>query len=116
MSEVIVTTADARALISLVNYIEDRFPAGPEYDPSRWNWTVQSGATAATGEPFVDLTTREWQPSRDALIEAAKKAFDAYAEGKTGTLYWRVRPEIAEDSSKGWRFYMRLLISDKEAK
>jgi hypothetical protein len=115
MSYAIVTTEDARALAKLVDYFESRFPVGAEYDPNRSNWTVKHGATAVTGEPYVALTTREWSKSRDNVIRDAMQAFDDYAKGKKGKLYWRVRPEI-DKQKQGWRFYMRLLISHKEAK
>ena len=113
---IVVTTEDARALAKLVDYFESRFPTGDEYDPGRSDWTVRGGATAPTGEPYVELTAREWSKNRDNVIRDAMQAFDDYAKGKRGTIYWRKRPEIAQDERQGWRFYMRLLISDKEAR
>lgn len=56
---------------------------------------------SATGEPYVVLCGY-------GAAYAAKKAFDEYAAGKSGTLYWRIYPEL-EDG----KFYMRLLISDR---
>lgn len=109
------TVDDAQALLTLTNYIESRFPAGAEYDPERSQWSIGKGATTPFGDPYIEISGKAWYPTRDAVIQAATKAFDEYAEGKTGKVYWRVRPEI-EQGKRGWRFYMRLVISDKEAK
>ncbi len=62
-------------------------------------------ALSVTGEPYVEL-------SGIGGAEGAKWAFEAYAHGKSGKLYWRKEPEIKTVEA----FYMRLLISDKEAK
>lgn len=92
---------------------------------------------SVTGEPYVELCGlgthvegeadgRGYSSENDAR-DAAIEAFIAYADGKSGTLYWRVTPEIvsrnpiyfAEDGSVaktgpcGFSFYMRCLISDK---
>jgi hypothetical protein len=109
------TIEDAMALTALIGYFEGRFPVGEEYDPQRSNRTVRSGATASNGEPYVVVADHQWHPTREAVIEAAMRTFDAYASGKKGKLYWRVRPEI-DQQKQGWRFYMRLLISDKPEK
>jgi hypothetical protein len=120
MTGVIVTTADARALMSLIDYIEGRFRCVEMPSALLRTSTAHPPGTAVTLEPFTQLTSTDWASSRDEVIAAARAAFDAYAKDKVGTLYWRVPPEIAEGKDfatgqGGWRFYMRLLISDKAA-
>lgn len=104
MIDVVVSTEDALALAALVLHCNSNFPIGPAGDRP---------GTAPTGEPYTELPAKEWYPSREAALDAAKAAFDEYAEGKTGTLFWRVKPELGQDYKNGWKFYMRLLISDK---
>jgi hypothetical protein len=71
-------------------------------------------ATSPTGEPYVELINTRMLPaiSEQAAYDQALDTFRSYAEGKSGVLYWRVCPEIAQAPS-GWKFYMRMLISDK---
>lgn len=109
--DVIVTTDDARALVALVDRIEAHFILGKDA-------RLEHRAFAPTGEPYVELTSTEWLPDRNAVCKAALAAFEAYARSKPGSakLYWRVRPEIGQEHGKGWKFYMRLLISSKETK
>jgi hypothetical protein len=90
-------------------YCESRFPVGPHAERMR----------SVTGETFTELCIA-W-PSGFATIEqaaeAAMAAFRKYAEGKSGTLYWRIVPEIAYGAKqKKFAYYMRLLISDKPTK
>lgn len=63
--------------------------------------TEHTGPLAPTGEPYVVLCGT-------GAGDAAVAAFQTYADGRTGLLYWRIAPEIADD-----KFYMRLLISDR---
>ena len=71
---------------------------------------------SVTGETFTELT-HAWPSgfgSIEETAEAAMAAFQKYAEGKSGTLYWRIPPEIAYGAKqKKFAYYMRLLISDK---
>ena len=88
------------------SYCEGRFPVGPHADRMR----------SVTGETFTELT-HAWPSgfgSIEETAEAAMAAFQKYAEGKSGTLYWRIPPEIAYGAKqKKFAYYMRLLISDK---
>ena len=71
------------------------------------------GAFAPTGEPFTVLQDGGYATRKDAKA-GAKTAFDEYAKDHTGTLYWRIVPEIAYlPAKKRYGYYMRLLISDK---
>ena len=73
---------------------------------------------SVTGEPY-DILLMTGAASREAALEAAKREFDRYLADATpnSKLYWRIPPEIGENSSNSerasWGFYMRLLISDK---
>jgi hypothetical protein len=67
-------------------------------------------SVSATGEPFVVLTGSELLPDDEECHAVASATFREYAAGKSGTLYWRIYPEIERG-----QFYMRLLISDKPA-
>lgn len=53
-------------------------------------------------------------PTPAVARQAAITVFNQYAEGKEGTLYWRVPPEIAYgEKQQKFAYYMRLLISSK---
>lgn len=67
--------------------------------------------TSVTGEAYQEIVTRG-APDEATAIEAGHNAFRAYAEGKSGSLYWRIEPEIAQRQD-GWATYMRCLISDQ---
>ena len=75
-------------------------------------------AFAPTGEPHVVLCNAILDASEDMVKRAAERAFTDYAEGKTGVLYWRTKPEIRNPEDTGtphmWSFFMRLLISNKD--
>jgi hypothetical protein len=45
-------------------------------------------------------------------IAALSAAIATYCDGKVGTLYWRVVPEI-EMRDGAWKYYARLLVTDK---
>lgn len=74
---------------------------------------------AVTGEPYVEIlgnvkdegSPGQMSPTIEDAYSASLAAFREYAEGKSGAIYWRVHPELAQERSK-WAFYMRLLISD----
>lgn len=121
----------AQALIDLVAYIEGRFP-------NVVDMTNEASATqfvsvwkpqyAPTGETYVEFTPhrtpefalRADYKSPEAVIAAGKEQFDIYAADKSGSLYWRIKPEVdsfrAGKNAGCWLFYMRLLISDKPRK
>lgn len=78
---------------------------------------------SVTGETFTELCGAHPQVEGGEIVylttlqeayDAALAAFKAYAIGKSGTLYWRVHPELSERDGK-FAFYMRLLISDMPA-
>lgn len=73
-------------------------------------------ATSPTGERFVELINPDMRllPSEEDIYLSALATFRKYAEGKGGTIYWRTYPEV-EQQSQGWKFYMRVLVSDKPA-
>lgn len=102
-------------------YCEARFPVGA-MTPSSLLETSTRHTTkpwlSPTGEEFTELCQhwREGHPSAQAACEAAQHHFDQYAEGRTGTLYWRTVPEIAYSAShRKYGYYLRLLISNKQA-
>jgi hypothetical protein len=104
--------------------IEARFPVG---QPT-------SAARAVTGESYV-VVGRQWPktPKVHGIVEEgesrelaldeetacyqALSAFEDYAEGKAGTLYWRHPPDLCweNEAEKSGRCFivMRCLISDK---
>lgn len=88
------------------SYCEGRFPVGPSSERRR----------SITGETFTELCV-SWHDGFATIElagEAAMASFQKHANGKSGTLYWRVPPEIAWGSKqKKFAYYMRLLISDK---
>jgi hypothetical protein len=97
------TVECAHEAVILTAYCEARFPVGPS--------TFER--LSVTGETYTELCipfSPGW-PSAEAARIAAQEHFNSYAEGRKGTLYWRVPPEIAV--AKGHAYYMRLLISDK---
>jgi len=92
----------------LQDYCESKIAIG---EPTATGFSV-------TGEPY-DVLSMLGAASRDAALEAAKREFDRYlaAADPDSKLYWRIIPEIGENSYSSkrasWGFYMRLLISDK---
>lgn len=105
----------------LTRYIESRFPVGAPTDR----------ALSVTGEPYVVIghedsdkyphvpgviregavrTDIGW--CEDEVVGAARAAFDRYAEDKSGTLYWRIKPALEWYGGR-CIVYMRLLISAK---
>ena len=59
-------------------------------------------STTPTGEQYVVL-------SGLGGVDDARIAFAKYAEGRSGTLYWRSLPELREGPD-GSMFWMRLFI------
>ena len=120
----------------LTAYIEGRFPVGEEMGS-----TGLAPYLAPTGEPYVEIGNQsvgvpkilgtvdegaafEWAFDEETACWSARSAFDAYAEDRTGKLYWRVRPELGRRINwngeqetllqpPNWAIYMRLLISAK---
>lgn len=105
-TDVQYTPECAQEAIALREYCESKFPAGPS--TTRWQ--------SVTGEPYTELCVAypsALESAEEARI-AAQCHFDSYATGKSGTLYWRVPPEIALSSRRQrYAYYLRLLISDK---
>ena len=75
-----------------------------------------------TGEPFVKIVTGEVvaegedEPFSSTPEDAIQRWFDGvtkWAEDKSGTLYWRIRPSVECSYDGRWKVYSRLLISDK---
>lgn len=103
-------------------YVRGRFPDQVEmvYDHAgKVSFTAHPVISlAATGEPYTELPilehrTRALPKNIDDAVAQMRRAFDDYADGKCGTLYWRVKPEVEFYKGRGWMFYLRLLISDK---
>jgi hypothetical protein len=98
--------ASAHEAVILRAYCESRWPVGQQ----------STRMHSITGERHTELACR-WHDgfaTAEAAREAAQVAFDTYAEGKSGTLYWRVPPEIAfGPKRRKYAYYLRLLISDK---
>jgi len=78
-----------------------------------WGDCVQGLPTpqCPTGDHYVVLETALFQ-SEEAALDAGMRLFSEYASGKKGTLYWRVRPELAQ-RHRVYKVYMRLVITDK---
>src|SRR5262245_26320789 len=92
--------------------IELRWPAHPD---------LGDNARSATGEEYVVITSGgvckegasfKFFPTEAEAIDRWLASVLAYGEGKTGTLYYRVEPELAGDQ-EGYTVYSRLLISDR---
>jgi hypothetical protein len=84
-------------------YCEAKFPVGEPTD--RYH--------AITGERYIQFSNAGYS-TLEAVRLAAQDRFDEYARDKTGTLYWRIPPEIAFNSRRqDYAYYMRLLISNK---
>ena len=99
--------------------IEDEIGVGPNLG--------DRAACPETGTEYEEvLMSRDGHPlfsGRAALYRSAENAwaswagaFDRYRTGRDGSLYWRVRPEVAEvvdehNVSQGWRVYARLVIA-----
>jgi hypothetical protein len=106
------TPESCHEAVILRAYCESKFTVGPS--TSRWQ--------SVTGEPYTELfdlhaplgdEARGFLTPEAARV-AAQSNFDSYAEDKSGTLYWRVVPEIAFSSRrKRYAYYLRLLISNK---
>src|SRR5688572_2478199 len=96
-----------------IRIIEDRFPCK----------MGQPAAYSETGEGYVQINSSG--PSHEGAHhqiystteEAVGNWLDAvsdYAKDKTGTLYWRVRPELIRiPGQNGYSVYSRLLISNQ---
>lgn len=73
-------------------------------------------AYAQTGEAYVTHQFRVEVESAEEAIPLWLAAFRNDISGQTGTLYWRVRPEMERRVKKkdmAYIFYARFLISDK---
>ena len=113
-----------------LEFCESLYPVGPSTD----------GLRAVTGEPYVviqvgwerEVAEDQWikkegdqfdwrygGPTPEEGLESFKKAFLGYTSGKSGTLYWRQKPELCCNltirnsySNAKYTFYARLLVSD----
>ena len=75
-----------------------------------------SGPLSVTGQPYKQFCIGRY-PTATAARIGAEGCFDEYSGGKSGTLYWRIEPEIAYSRhTDDYAFYMRLLISGKPRK
>ncbi len=84
-------------------YCESKFPIGESTE--RY--------LSVTGQPYSQFCLGGYWDAEAARL-GAQGCFDEYATGKSGTLYWRIVPEIAYGPRNAtYAFYMRLLISDK---
>ena len=95
-----------REAVALRAYCESRFTVG---EPSTRIYSV-------TGELHTELA-HHWSDGYKTAEQArlaAQDHFNKYAQDRSGTLYWRVPPELAFDPKRRkFAYYMRLLISDK---
>ena len=88
---------------------ERGFIVGGLYDPK----TDGKPAYAPTGDRYRELYNpdNKYAASEKEVYQIALETFRKHVEGKSGTIYWRTWPEIA-NHGKGWKFYMRLVVSD----
>ena len=116
----------------LTKYIESRFPVAshcdkPKYTghkPSEWKYSSPTGLKYkelinfhSLKNPVIHRNLFSFYDSLESCAEGARAAFDRYAEKRNGSLHWRVKPEFSTHPKTGkWRFYMRLLISNKPVK
>lgn len=100
---------------SLTKWIEDQFPVGP----------TTNGMLSVTGDPYVEIGMpvngvpgvieegheRELAFDEETACLAAATCFREYAAGKSGTLYWRVKPQLEwNDDRTRAIVYMRCLV------
>ncbi len=117
------TLASPITIPTLIEWIERQFPVGEPTTTYR----------SVTGEPYVVIGLSAGTPTTPGVVDegalreaafdeetacmGAAAAFREYAEGRTGTLYWRFKPQLEWDPDRRrCLVYMRLLISDKPAK
>ena len=102
-----------KMVAELTAYIEGRFPIGGGPGSTGLYYNL-----APTGEEYVVIGNQHPDEGIDeeTACRAARAAFDAYAEGRVGTLYWRKKPQLEwqRDDPKTGRcvVYIRCLISD----
>jgi hypothetical protein len=79
-----------------------------EIENGRWGCDdLGDSAVAPTGDAYVNISGR-------GGFGEALKAFNEYAQGREGTIYWRVLPELRSSSGYGEFFYMRLFIAERD--
>lgn len=97
------TPESCHEAVILRAYCESKFPVG---EPTASHKSV-------TGQNYSQFCDSGYATAEAARL-GAQECFDNYAVGKSGTLYWRIVPEIAQSKNgRNFAFYMRLLISDK---
>lgn len=111
-TQMVVTADIAHALVQVMAIIESRFEVfdglpsrcaqtGEEYDVLLIGGIHQEGVEA----PRAVASTPE------QAIQFWLKSFEEYAAGKSGKLYWRIRPEVSRIGNQ-FAVYARLLISN----
>ena len=119
--------SDIKTLDDLQAYIEGRFPCvqGAPYAYCDTGDTYVIIGSLEEGEEFGVWPCYKSYDTEGAALAAAKVGFDAYAAGKSGTLYWRYSPPLQmifcgifspdENNSveQEYRVHMRLVISDR---
>ena len=118
-----------KTLADLVAYIEGRFPS-VEGLPTNHCQTGDHYAIVGAPEenqrpPAIPGTIDDGARRASALdeetaVNLARMAFDRYAEGRSGMLYWRTPPRLEWDrqdrrvsEARRCRVYLRLVISGK---
>jgi len=114
--------------------IESKFTLGPEGN-HQFSATGEEYAEIVSGGRLEEYKYPCYCTSIEAAVRLWKEAVEKYTSERTGTLYWRVKPEIdltfifIPVDEKGeynghpefrdsavrptWRVYSRLLVSDK---
>ncbi len=96
--------------------VEDRFSLGTStnYAKTLLGDEYLELVCSRDGKIFFNGVCQEFYYTAEECLEAMKRSFELYAEGKTGKLYWRITPEVCEISGDGpFRGYMRLFIAEK---
>ncbi len=104
-------------------WIEQQYPVGES----------TRGPLSVTGEEYVVLGSQHPDDGMPAIpgtkdegarcepafdeetaVMQAWNCFEQYREGRSGTLYWRIKPDLMWSEDKNTCFlYVRLLISDR---
>jgi len=81
-------------------------PLGPKALTGENYSIIRGDRVKNSGERWLGLTSKEF------AVNAAWFAFLAHTSGKSGRLYWRARPEIAQNN-RLYSCYMRFLVTNK---
>ncbi len=82
---------------------------------------VEAGLKVCVGRPWPECETGDRYVEVEMFDASADKAIEGwlvkalgYREGKSGILYWRVRPELEyRHDPRAWQVYSRFVISAK---